>query len=429
MAVKDIKKVKLVRTERVCRICGKDFKGIGRKCERCSRKSSICEKCGKSTNSRTARICHSCRPSKCVICSKNLNINKTTWSKYCSDTCREKGKNRKVNICLNCSKETETRDQTICRKCRTKKCIKCGSLFTSRSKRIIYCSNKCQMKVKTTQSLKPSLRNISVGNVDMRWCKGHSQYHLSDNFPKNKYYCKKWRSTVDKAKYKEDKKSDDFMQKRRDRYLFLRHGLTPSELFKILESQNFSCLVCGQTDSGKRPWQIDHDHECCPQGKSCQKCRRGILCFKCNSGLGCLKDSAEFLEVAVHMITNFRFKILPGRQIVTRKRKKHSLMSNKNFASSYHLRYAYSVDLEELIKMVGEPVSCSICKNKSPGTMGWNVDHDHECCSGSKSCGRCIRGILCHLCNKGIGLLGDDPILLSSGINYLKNYSNLKDLR
>jgi hypothetical protein len=214
------------------------------------------------------------------------------------------------------------------------------------------------------------------------------------------------------------------MQGRRDRRLFLSHGLTPADVLKILEEQKFSCLVCGTSDSGTRPWTIDHDHNCCPPGKSCQKCRRGILCFKCNTGLGCLKDSIPALKKAIQTITNFRFNIFPTRKVLSRERKRHSLTVQKNFAPSYHLKYAYSIDLEQLLVLIGEPIVCLICKSDTPGSMSWNVDHDHKCCSGSKSCGKCIRGILCHLCNKGIGLLGDDPILLSSAVSYLERFEN-----
>src|SRR5690625_6229484 len=38
----------------------------------------------------------------------------------------------------------------------------------------------------------------------------------------------------------------------------------------------------------------------------------------------------------------------------------------------------------------------------------WAVDHDHSCCPGTKSCGRCVRGILCDRCNTAIGTLGED---------------------
>lgn len=35
------------------------------------------------------------------------------------------------------------------------------------------------------------------------------------------------------------------------------------------------------------------------------------------------------------------------------------------------------------------------------------VDHDHSCCPGDHSCGKCIRGLLCKPCNAGIGMLQD----------------------
>src|SRR4029077_2130187 len=31
------------------------------------------------------------------------------------------------------------------------------------------------------------------------------------------------------------------------------------------------------------------------------------------------------------------------------------------------------------------------------------VDHDHNCCPGAHSCGKCIRGILCGTCNSALG--------------------------
>ena len=64
---------------------------------------------------------------------------------------------------------------------------------------------------------------------------------------------------------------------------------------------------------------------------------------------------------------------------------------------------------------------CAICRTDDPGTRFWCVDHDHSCCGdGGKSCGRCIRGILCQRCNRVLGLAQDSIERLSRSIEYLQ---------
>jgi len=62
---------------------------------------------------------------------------------------------------------------------------------------------------------------------------------------------------------------------------------------------------------------------------------------------------------------------------------------------------------------------CAICQTDKPGSKGFHVDHDHSCCTGSRSCGDCVRGLLCFPCNIGIGLLRDNPATLRSALRYL----------
>lgn len=40
------------------------------------------------------------------------------------------------------------------------------------------------------------------------------------------------------------------------------------------------------------------------------------------------------------------------------------------------------------------------------------IDHDHTCCPGPYSCGKCVRGVLCTQCNTSLGLMQDDPALI-----------------
>ena len=52
-----------------------------------------------------------------------------------------------------------------------------------------------------------------------------------------------------------------------------------------------------------------------------------------------------------------------------------------------------------------------------------SVDHDHECCPGGNSCGRCVRGLLCMKCNRVLGLMGDSPGLLRALASYAEEFA------
>jgi hypothetical protein len=57
------------------------------------------------------------------------------------------------------------------------------------------------------------------------------------------------------------------------------------------------------------------------------------------------------------------------------------------------------------------------------------VDHDHSCCSGKTSCGKCVRGLLCTRCNVFLGHSRDDTAVAYSMIDYLTNPPALNVLR
>jgi hypothetical protein len=61
---------------------------------------------------------------------------------------------------------------------------------------------------------------------------------------------------------------------------------------------------------------------------------------------------------------------------------------------------------------------CAICGTDSPrGNGSFPVDHDHRT-------GR-VRGLLCHPCNTGIGLLGDSSNQLLAAVAYLMQHADV----
>lgn len=96
------------------------------------------------------------------------------------------------------------------------------------------------------------------------------------------------------------------------------------------------------------------------------------------------------------------------------------------YIKRYNLKYTYNLSLEKYNEMIED--GCYVCKGKGDITL--HVDHDHNCCSGSRSCGDCVRGILCHRCNVAVdkyeqGILRDNYPLLNEIATYLKVYGKL----
>lgn len=77
-----------------------------------------------------------------------------------------------------------------------------------------------------------------------------------------------------------------------------------------------------------------------------------------------------------------------------------------------------SVQYEHLLEEQGHV--CSGCGDPGAG----NVDHDHACCPGNRSCGECVRGILCRDCNWVLGAVKDNPEILDALAAYLVRWRN-----
>lgn len=87
----------------------------------------------------------------------------------------------------------------------------------------------------------------------------------------------------------------------------------------------------------------------------------------------------------------------------------------------YSLRKRYGLTSEQFDAMLEAQGGCAACGASETDGKYWHVDHDHSCCATqASSCGKCIRGILCHGCNTALGNVHDDPERLRALIRYLE---------
>jgi len=84
----------------------------------------------------------------------------------------------------------------------------------------------------------------------------------------------------------------------------------------------------------------------------------------------------------------------------------------------------YGLTLERFQEMlVSQDGRCKICRTDDPQSRGmFHIDHDHSCCPGSRSCGKCVRGLLCYSCNVGLGKFSDDPNRLRDAADYVEKF-------
>lgn len=61
-----------------------------------------------------------------------------------------------------------------------------------------------------------------------------------------------------------------------------------------------------------------------------------------------------------------------------------------------------------------------LCATCSSQLINPSIDHNHRCCPGVYSCGKCVRGILCRNCNSALGLAGDSAETVRNMLAYLE---------
>lgn len=100
---------------------------------------------------------------------------------------------------------------------------------------------------------------------------------------------------------------------------------------------------------------------------------------------------------------------------------KYATPEGKSQAFARNLAWKFGLTPEQWeAKFDAQGRRCMVCKTDTPnGGKGWCVDHDHLCCPGRRSCGKCLRDILCHRCNVAVGLFGDDASIILAAARYV----------
>ena len=110
-----------------------------------------------------------------------------------------------------------------------------------------------------------------------------------------------WRdSKKDYIKQRYIKNKDKIFDSRL-RYQF---GIGSDEYYKMLNSQNNVCAICGKVCTTGRNLAVDHCHK--------TKDVRGLLCSNCNNGLGRFKDNIDILKSAIKYLRKAEKKIKNG---------------------------------------------------------------------------------------------------------------------
>ena len=162
------------------------------------------------------------------------------------------------------------------------------------------------------------------------------------------------------------------------------------------------------------------------------------LCARCYSRirrLGRLEDYPATISTARHSLSGVDVEARtatcsvcgPVSIRVKKSRKAHECVtvSRRSPASTARrrrerLKQYYGLtkeDYDGLLRSQGN--TCAICRTTESGARDWHVDHDHACCPGRKTCGQCVRGILCHRCNAGLGYFRDNTTNMARAIEYL----------
>ena len=109
----------------------------------------------------------------------------------------------------------------------------------------------------------------------------------------------------------------------------------------------------------------------------------------------------------------------PGPRCATHHRQEIERVKEANHARYVEKTYCLANGQYDSL-YVAQGGTCAICRVATGKARRLSVDHDHACCPGSTSCGKCVRGLLCRPCNDLLGHARDQVEFFRRAIRYLE---------
>jgi hypothetical protein len=234
-------------------------------------------------------------------------------------------------------------------------------------------------------------------NQNKRWRVENPEY-IDKNRKRDNERSQKWgKANPDRVSAAQKKYCKNNPRKMLAKHLKRKFAMDVEVYEKLLEVQNNTCKICGCVFLGRKingPC-VDHDH--------CTGKVRGLLCRLCNSGLGGFRDN---IGIILRCIDYLEKSALEGEV--------HACCVGVRIFNRNH----FHSDIKNIL-LENQRGKCKICdtENCFSSNKGFNLDHDHL--TGK------IRGVLCNMCNLGLGHFQDSISRLIKAIEYLKLHNSM----
>lgn len=137
-------------------------------------------------------------------------------------------------------------------------------------------------------------------------------------------------------------------------------------------------------------------------------------CVGCNQvkpGSQMVSGKAELCKECHARRHNTRKIFSPEYKSVQVKANDRWRVDNPRASKNNVLKFKYKMSLEDFENLLDtQKGDCAICSLPAGDGESFVVDHDHNCCPRTATCGKCVRALVHGYCNRVEGMATDDLI-------------------